>query len=545
MSMLMVPDDKHPWPSLGGAVCDFIESNLCFGPGDLLGQSAVLDDEKRALVWRMYEVYPKNHPLAGRRRFKRVGISLPKGTAKTEFAAWIAAAELHHDAPVRCVGWTKKGEPIGGPVTDPYIPMVATSEEQSDELAYGALKAILEHSSVSRDFDIGIERIAQKIGHGKAVSLASTPNARDGARTTFQVFDETHLHTAIRLRNAHRAMMANLPKRKLADAWSLEITTAYEPGSGSVAEATMDYARQIDAGKINDASLFFFHRQASDDNDFSTIEKMRAGVIEASGPMAAWRDIDAIVGHGMDPTTDRAYFRRTYGNQILKGSAQAFNIVKWKTLHKPDHTVKPGALITLGFDGALSNDSTAIVATEVSTGYQWVAGLWEKPVNEDPDNPWRVPAHEVDATMCELFETFNVWRLYADPPHWDSWIDKWQGKWGEERVIAWWTNREKPMAYALLSFVTAIAESQISFGGALAPSYTQHMGNARKQDVRVRDEQGRPLWWIRKERPESPLKIDIAMAAVLSWEARNDAIASGVDGTEDVSSYENEGLLIL
>lgn len=545
MSLLMVPNDKRPWPSLGGALCDWIETHLCFGPGDLLGKPAIIDDEKRALIWRMYEVYPKGHARAGRRRFKRVGISLAKGTAKTELAAWIAAGELHPAAPVRCIGWTKKGEPIGGPVTDPYIPMVATSEEQSDELAYGALKAILEHSSVARDFDIGLERIAQKIGHGKAVSLASTPDARDGARTTFQVFDESHRHTSARLKNAHKAMMANLPKRKQADAWSLEITTAFEPGNGSVAEATMDYARQIDAGKITDASLFFFHRQASEDNDFSTPQKMRSGVIEASGPMAAWRDIDGIVGHGMDPTTDRSYFRRTYGNQILKGSAQAFDVLKWKKLHRTNFDVKPGAVITIGFDGSLSNDSTAIVATEVESGYQWVAGLWEKPVIDTPDAPWRVPGADVDAAMCALFDTYTVWRLYADPPHWDSWIDKWRGKWGEERVISWWTNREKPMAYALLSFVTAIAGAEISYGGHLAGAYTQHIGNARKQDVRVRDEHGQPLWWIRKERPESPMKIDIAMAGVLSWEARNDAIAAGVDTADTESAYETEGLLIL
>jgi hypothetical protein len=28
-------------------------------------------------------------------------------------AAWLAACELHPEAPVRCVGWTE-GEPIGG-----------------------------------------------------------------------------------------------------------------------------------------------------------------------------------------------------------------------------------------------------------------------------------------------------------------------------------------------------------------------------------------------------------------------------------------------
>jgi len=225
----MIPEDKKSWPSLGPQVCDFIESYLVFGPGDLRGLPAKLDDEKRALIWRMYEVYPQGHHSAGRRRFKRVGISIAKGLAKTEFAAWIAACELHPDAPVRCIGWDAKGNPVGGPVTDPYIPLVAFTEEQSDELAYGALHAILEESEIKNDFDIGIERIQRVKGDGKAVSLSNSPSARDGARTTFSVCDETHWFTTPKLIKAHQTMMANLPKRKAADAWMLEITTAFEP----------------------------------------------------------------------------------------------------------------------------------------------------------------------------------------------------------------------------------------------------------------------------------------------------------------------------
>lgn len=109
MTTLLVPQDKTVYPSLGGQVCDFIEEYLVFGPGDLRGEPARLDDEKRALIWRMYEVFPPGHPQAGRRRFKRCAISLRKGTAKTELAAWLAAVELHQDGPVRCDGFDADG----------------------------------------------------------------------------------------------------------------------------------------------------------------------------------------------------------------------------------------------------------------------------------------------------------------------------------------------------------------------------------------------------------------------------------------------------
>ncbi len=524
MSVLMVPVDEKPWPTLGPLVCDWIEENLVFGPGDLRGQPARLDDEKRALIWRMYEVYPKGHPQAGRRRFKRVGISLAKGLAKTELAAWIAAAELHHDAPVRCYGFDKRGNPLGGAVTDPYIPLVAYTEEQSDELCYGALKAILEESPIAGDFDIGLDRIMRRGGDGKVASLSAAPSARDGARTTFQVADETHWWTLPRLKQAHQTMMANLPKRRLADAWALEVTTAPEPGAGSVAEDTMEYARAIAEGRAKDSRLFFFHRQACEDLDLNTEEGARAAVIEASGPATAWRDIDSIVERWRDPTTDRAYWRRVWCNQLVKSSAKALDVSRWRELKAAESPVRDGDLITLGFDGSQFRDSTGLVATHVRTGYQWVLGVWECPYGHE--DRWQVPEQEVDDAVTAAFQRWNVWRMYADPPYWQSWVAAWAGRYGEDRVIEWWTNRRKPMTYALQGLSEAMKTGALSHDGN--PALERHIGNSHRHDLPQLDEQGQPLWLIRKERPDSPHKIDLAMAAVLSWEARTDAIAAGV-----------------
>lgn len=531
--ILTVPHDRELYPTLGPGVCAFIEDQLVFGPGDLRGQPAILDDEKRALIYRMYEVFPKAHALRGRRRFKRAGISLPKGLAKTELAAWLAACELHPEAPVRCVGWTKRGEPIGGPVNDPYIPMVAYTEEQSDELAYGALRVILEEGPLRNDFDIGLERIVRKKGDGKAVSLSSSPNARDGARTTFAVMDETHWWTLPRLKQAHQTMSNNLAKRKIADPWMLEITTAPEPGAGSVAEGTMDYAQAVEEGRVSDSSLFFFHRQAGDEHDLTTREGARAAVIEASGPAAAWRDIDAIVSLWNDPSTDRAYWERVWCNRLVKSASQAFNVERWKALATDVSPVKKGDKITLGFDGAMFHDSTGLVATHIQTGYQWVSGVWERPLNVDE---WQVPAHEVDAVVRRMFSEYDVWRLYADPPYWQSWIASWAGDSKLKRiedgkevdtVVEWWTNRRKPMSAALESYDTAMKEGTVSHAGD--PRLTRHIGNSRKREIPgERDEQGKALWLISKDRPDSLQKIDLAMSGVLSWEARMDAIAAGV-----------------
>jgi phage terminase large subunit-like protein len=528
--ILTVPKDDAYYPTLGPAICDFIESRLVFGPGDLRGQPARLDAEKRALVYRAYEVFPKDHKMAGRRRFKRVAWSLRKGSAKTEFAAWIAACELHPEGPVRTVGWTydKKAKawlPVGGPVTDPYIPLVAYTEKQTEELAYGALRMILELAGMGMDgdgtFDIGYERIMRRGGDGVAVPVSNSPDARDGARTTFQHFDETHRFTLPRQLRGYQSMQANIPKRFIADAWSLETTTAYEPGTNSVAEATMDYAKAIAEGKVSDARMFFFHRGAGPEHDISTEAGVRAAILDASGPVSVWSDIESIVEEWRNPTIDRAYFERVWLNRVVQASAQAFDVAQWKLLARPS-PVQFGDAIALGFDGSMFHDSTAMVATHIETGYQWVVAVWERHATA---KDWKVPAVDVDATVRETFNSYHVVAFYCDPFYWTEWTAKWIGEFGKETVHEWATNRPRPMSTALAGFKDAIAEGTISHSGDVR--LTSHIGNARKKSLPQLDDRGQPMWNIQKERGDSPHKIDLAMAAVLSWEARTDAIAQG------------------
>lgn len=536
------PMDEDPWPTLGPQVCEFIESNLCHGPGDLLGQAVTLNDEQQAWIYRLYEVEPSHliirkrktiskstNPLAGKRRFQRCALSLRKGSSKTEFAAWIAAVELHPEGPVRCAGFRSiRGmyQPDGRSVTDPYIPMISYTEEQTEELAYGALRRIIEESPIAGDFDIGLERIMRRRGDGKAEAVSASPNARDGARTTFQHADETHRFTLESLQRAWRVMLANQAKRPIADPWALETTTAPEPGAGSVAETTMQYAQAMAEKSRGRARLFFFHRQASDKHDLDTEAGVRAAVLEASGPfIGKWSAVDRIVEAFREPDADRAYLERVWLNRPIQAASVAFDVVKWRSLVRPGYVVEEGATIALGFDGSRFDDATALIATELETGHQWSLGIWQRPADLPPDVRWEIPVDQVDGAVTDAFERWQVARMYCDPPKWESWIARWASRYGEKRVAEWWTNRRKPMAYALRSYIGAIAAGELTHDGN--PQLASHLANARRLYTNLLDEQGAQLWILRKERPDSPNKIDGAMGAVLSWEARNDALADG------------------
>ena len=82
------------------------------------------------------------------------------------------------------------------------------------------------------------------------------------------------------------------------------------------------------------------------------------------------------------------------------------------------------------------------------------------------------------------------------------------------------------MALAIQKFTDAISSGDLSHDGD--PVLSQHIKNAVKRSTNIKDDNLRSMHVIQKEFSGSARKIDGAAAAVLSWEARMDALASGV-----------------
>lgn len=527
MLLVVPPPDDVPLPTLGDQVCAFIEERAVFGPGSLKGRPARLNADQRYWLYRAYEVWPRGHSRAGRRRFQRCGMSVRKGSAKTELLAWVAFAELHPESPVRFNGFERDGSlRQGRPVADPYIPLLANTQEQVAELAYGALMVVCELGADPELFDIGLDRII-RLGldgeaDGKAVPLAGAPNARDGARTTFQGFDEPHRLYLASHKAAVETMIANLPKRPLEDPWQATTTTAGQPGQDSVAEDEFFEAEAIGRGEVDRPSFFFFHRQASDGYDMEVFEDRVAAITEASGPdVAAWSDIEGIAAQWDRPKADRTYLERVWTNRWTAQAAQAFDRNKWRDLGKLGQKIPHRALVTVGFDGARMRDATGFIITDVRTGMQQVGGFWERPMDAPDD--WEVPESEVTEAFADIIRRYRMVKAYCDPPHWNNTIGEWSVKW-PDRVEEWWTNRRRPMIAAIGDFIEAIDTGRVSHDGD--PDYLRHVGNAGRVPTNLLDEHGERMWILGKLHPDR--KFDLAMAGILSWQARMDAIADGV-----------------
>lgn len=525
MATLIVPRlDDEPWPTLGPQIEQLLTDCSIFGPGSLKGKPYQLDAEFRAFLYRAYEVYPAWHEWAGRRRFKRVGLSVRKGLAKTEKMAQVAFSELHPDGPVRCDGFDAHGQPVGRPVADPYIPLLAVTVEQVEELAYGALYVLCTEGPDADLFDATLERIIRlgSLGQadGKSVPLSQSPGARDGARTTFQGFDEPHRLYLPRQVSAHETMVANLEKRVLEDPWGLYVGTAGEPEQGSVAEGLHSEAELIGRGKIDEPQLFYLHREAGPGHDLTGMPGRLAAIEEATGPIGEFGpgQFHSIARQWDRPRADKKYLERVWLNRWTRSEEQVFDPTRRVELLTKT-SLPRGSFVTAGFDGARYRDATGIVITDIPSGLQQMWGLWERPLDVDE---WEVDEDAVTASVEQLMKTHQVWRFNADPPHWTETVGSWAGRW--DSVEEWWTNRRMPMARAIRAYLEAMRSGAVTFAAdsPLEPDFARHMAAAGRQDVNLWDDDGERLFILRKLHEDR--KFDGQMAAILSWEARLEAL---------------------
>lgn len=185
---------------------------------------------------------------------------------------------------------------------------------------------------------------------------------------------------------------------------------------------------------------------------------------------------------------------------------------------------EPGASICLGLDGSEVSDYTAIKA-ETSDGLLFTPRWMGRPTIWNPaDYGGRMPRHEVDAAVDWLFDAYDVQRMYCDPPYWETEVDQWALRHGDDRVIRWPTYRAQQMHASLERFVIDLGSGRIKHDGC--PITTEHVRNARM--LYRRD--GRYVLG----KPDVARKIDAAVTSVLAHEAAADSRASGWGSEEEL-----------
>lgn len=454
-------------------------------------------------------------------------ITLAEAAGPAVFNGWARGGERYRCADHGCsCGWWyeyEPGEPMGTPWPTPLIQLMATAEAQVDNI-YRPLQAMVKRGPLKDQMRVGEE--FTRVGEdGKIETVTSSALSRLGNPIIFAMQDESGLYTAAnKLRKAaetQRRGAAGMGGR------SMETTNAWDPSEESVAQTTSQSKRR---------DIFKYHPQAPKALSFKD-KRQRRKIFQCVYAGSAHVDLDAIEAECAEiMEKDPAQGERFFGNRCVAGTAAWLDGTKWAAKARW-RRVRAGARVVLGFDGSDMDDWTAIRA-ETMDGYQFtpVYGSNDEPTIWNPaDYGGQVPRAEVRAAMDQLMNRYDVVRLYADPPYWDTEVDEWVDLYGEERVIRWYTRRIVQMHAAAERLKTDVVKRNTG-GKQRAAAFTHdgcgltqsHIENARQAE--------RPsgMYVLRKASPAQ--KIDVCVASVLAHEALGDVIAAGLAEAE-VSYY--------
>lgn len=495
----------------------------------------------------------------GRMLYDSAFFSRPKGCDKSGLGARLALFEAL--GPCRFAGWAvggevyedpwglgfryvyEPGEPMGKPVNVPFLRIMATEEGQTgnvyDTIFYNLTDDEAPLSQVP-GVDAGLTRIFLP-GNGEITPSTASSASKDGGKETWVCFDETHLYNQPELRRMYATVTRNLRKRKREGTWYLETTTMYAPGEESVAEATYDLAEAIQDGKARRSRLLCDHRWGECE-DLTAEDQLRTAIMEAFGEAIEWNDIEGIVNEFYDPRASVSDSTRYFLNAKTSAADSWLAPIEWAACADATKVIPDKEWITLGFDGSRQRlrgvtDATALIGCRLSDGHLFTIRVWEQPDGLAGQN-WRVPTVEVDAEVRAAFEKYTVVGFYADPAKWESFVTSWESDFGADLLVK--STRANPVEWFMTGgramqivraterLYNAVVEKEVTHDGSTV--LARHVGNARRRLSRTGIQ-------VSKETPESPHKIDAAVAAILAYECRADAVSAGVRPEEPVESF--------
>lgn len=545
------PEFDGELPTLGFIFLDWCYDNLVVPDGPMAGEPFVMTPDQ-AQFWLDFYVL---HPITGKRVVRRAVMSRAKGYGKSPSMAAYAIFEAI--GPAVPAGWDANGEPVGAPWREfgfkPKVQILGVSEDQTAN-TWDPLLDMIRNGPLVNEPGVEAMETFVNVPRGRIEAVTSSATSREGFRPVAAAFDQTESY--VQSNGGKRlaaAVRRNLTK---TGGTSIETPNAFRPGQGSVAEDSHKAWKLQQEGKLrnNDAGIYFNHREMPPDTDITDRDSLWEGLryaygCSANAPCAladrgdhpphepGWVNLDRVIADFWDPATEESDARMYFGNQITSASDAWVTSQEWLARGPlrdgAPRVIDPREPIVLGFDGSRSRvkgkaDATGLVAVTVRDGHAFdePSWTWEQP---DHATDWEVPAVEINATVRECFKRFNVVGFYADPARWESYIADWEAAFGAKlkikatvkHPIAWWMTgaRGVVVAKAIAQLHTAIVNGEMTHNGSAA--LTRHVLNARNK---VRGDQVH----IGKEFPDSVNKIDKAVALVMAWQARMDAVAAGL-----------------
>jgi hypothetical protein len=525
--------------TLGWQVIGWVEEMLVQPDGDDAGGGFRLTPEQVNFVLWFYALDER-----GRFRSRRGVLRRSKGWGKSPFLGALCIAELC--GPVRFGGWDEHGDPVGVPHPAPWVNLAGVSETQTQNTMTVVL-AMLEDAPIHDHYvlDVGLTRIFLDGGRGRLMPITASSSTQEGARPSFAVMDETHHWTESNGGwKLARVIRRNLAKSRDGSARSIETTNAHAPGHESVAEDSYQGHLAVLDGRTRSKGLLYDSREAPATVDLADPDLLLEGLRAAYGD-ATWVDLERIREEVYDPSTPPEEARRFYLNQIVAAADSWVAPQEWDDNFEeglaPLKRGEPGRhrdgdVVTLGFDGGRTDDSSALVAVRVSDGAPFLLGLWEKPVGPT-GNGWEVDKVAVREAVDHAFATLDVVGFHSDVKEWETDVDLWRDEYAERLLVKATTRHtvaldmrahQSDVVRAVEALHRAVVEGEAPHTAHVLPDGRDGSAALRRHVVNARRRPNRYGVSFGKETRESPHKVDAVAALVLARMARSRVLADDV-----------------
>ena len=455
--------------SKGAVVTSFIEDNLTLS-GSYLNDPFKLMDWQREIVDDIYSLDD-----AGRRKYRTYLLGMPRKSGKSQLGAALALYAL-------CI------DPADAA---PLVISAAGDREQAKLVFAEAKRMVLASPWLSQICEVFRDTIFCRRTQGTYKAVSSDAGLAHGMNPSFVIVDEYHIHKNDELFVALQtgSAMRNQPMM-------LVITTA---GFNMESPLGLMYqkGRRVESGEDTDPSFGFkwFGPQESEEFDHSD-----PAVWERFNP--AWDIMRPEEFAATHASMHEAQFIRYRLNGWTSAENAWLPHGKWDELGTGE-TLTKGDEVIIGFDGAHSGDSTALVAVRISDLHLELIAVWESPANE---SHWRTPIVEVKQAILDTCEKFMVREILADPYRFEQTLADLAEDEGLP-VVEYPTNSLARMIPATKIFYDAVLDATMTHSGN--PIMARHLENC----VLKEDAKGAR---ITKEYRSSRKFIDAAVAGVIA-----------------------------
>jgi hypothetical protein len=333
------------FPTLGHLGADWIEWHCPIPDGFRQGDPYVMADWQLWCTLNHYRVKPgveynPDNPILGPAFHNRRSLVIaPQKTGKGPWSA--AGAALEARGPVVFAGWARgdetyecrdhgcgcgfvyyyePGEPMGIPHPTPLIQIMATSEDQVDNI-WRPLSAMVKNGPLSESMKPG-EEFIRLPNNGRIDKITSNANSRLGNPITAAFQDENGLYT----RSNRLTKTARTMRRGLAGMGGRSIATsnAWDPSERSDAQETFE---------LQQADVFHFFRQPPKAWKFK-LKGDRLKILKYVYEGSWWVNLDAIEAEAAElMLLDPAEAERFYGNRLVQGQGTWLDEKLWEATY--------------------------------------------------------------------------------------------------------------------------------------------------------------------------------------------------------------------